>query len=184
MIGAIIGDISESTYEFEGNKDSSVPLFPPHSSYTDDSVMSLATAHAILTGTPYRDAYLEFGRRYPNPMGQYGARFSFWLRQRDPQPYGSWGNGSAMRAGPIGWAFSSLELVLEEAKKSASVSHNHIEGIHGAQAVAAAVWLVRHGKTKEEAQRRGQTLMSVVIIGLMSRRTATTTLTLSRSGVV
>ena len=150
MIGAVIGDISGSTYEFEENKDSSVPLFPPHSSYTDDTVMTMATAHAILTATSYRDAYLDFGRRYPYPMGQYGARFSLWLRQHNPQPYDSWGNGSAMRAGPIGWAFPSLELVLDEAKKSASVSHNHAEGIKGAQAVATAVWLGRHHKTKDE----------------------------------
>ncbi len=150
MIGALIGDISGSTYEFEENKDSSVPLFPPHSSFTDDTVMTVATGHAILTGTSYRDAYVDFGRRYPYPMGQYGARFSQWLRQPDPQPYNSWGNGSAMRAGPIGWAFSSLESALDEAEKSASVSHNHVEGIKGAQAVAAAVWLGRHGKSKAE----------------------------------
>lgn len=150
MIGSVIGDISGSTYEFLENKDSTVELFPRGSSYTDDTVMAIATAHAILSNVSYRDAYLDFGSRYPDPMGAYGMRFALWLRGGGTQPYGSWGNGSAMRAGAIGWAFPSLERVRDEAKASASVSHDHPEGIKGAQAVASAVWLARSGQTKAE----------------------------------
>jgi ADP-ribosylglycohydrolase len=149
MIGSLIGDIAGSTYEFLENKDSTVELFPPGSSFTDDTVMSVATAHAILSGVSYRDAYLDFGTRYPDPMGAYGMRFAQWLRSGG-EPYGSWGNGSAMRAGAIGWGFPSLERISEEAKASASVSHNHPEGIKGAQAIATAVWLAKNGRTVDE----------------------------------
>jgi len=148
MIGAIIGDICGSVYEFRGNKDICVPLFPPGCDYTDDSILTIATAEAVLRKVPYRNAYVKFGRRYPDPMGGYGMRFGVWLEDLDQEPYGSWGNGSAMRVSPIGWAFSDLESVLREAQASAEVSHNHPEGIKGAQAVAACVWLARSEYSK------------------------------------
>jgi ADP-ribosylglycohydrolase len=150
MIGAIIGDISGSTYEFSGNKNIAVPLLPADSNYTDDTIMTVGTATAILSHGDYKRAYLEMGRRYPDPMGGYGIRFSSWLRQPDPPPYDSWGNGSAMRVSPVGWAYPTVEDVLAEAERSAAVSHNHPEGIKGAQATAAAVWLARSGSSKEE----------------------------------
>lgn len=149
MIGAVIGDIAGSFYEFTENKDADVDLFPPDCGFTDDSILTVATASAILNRQPYRDAYLEFGRRFPCPLGGYGIRFGAWLRQQDPEPYNSWGNGSAMRVGPVGWAFDTMETVLAEAGRSAKVSHNHAEGIKGAQATAAAVWMAARGKSKE-----------------------------------
>jgi ADP-ribosyl-[dinitrogen reductase] hydrolase len=150
MIGAIIGDISGSTYEFSANKRISAPLFPLGSDFTDDTVMTIATASAILGGRDYRCAYVDHGHRFPYPMGGYGAGFRSWLREPDPMPYRSWGNGSAMRVSPIGWAFSTLDEVLREAERSAAVSHNHPEGIKGAQATATAIWLARTGSSKEE----------------------------------
>ncbi|MFT3868786.1 MAG: ADP-ribosylglycohydrolase family protein [Nibricoccus sp.] len=150
MIGAIIGDIAGSTYEFEGNKDSSVDLFPPESNYTDDTIMTVATAHAIVRGIGFQEAYLMYGHLYPTPMGGYGSGFRAWLRQENPIPYGSWGNGSAMRVSPIGWASRNLDEALRQAANSASVTHNHPEGIKGAQATVSAIWLARNGKTKRE----------------------------------
>jgi ADP-ribosyl-[dinitrogen reductase] hydrolase len=154
MIGAIIGDIAGSTYEFIGNKDYFASLFPKGSDYTDDTILTIATAHTLLSGLEYRKAYQLFGQKYPDPMGGYGMRFAGWLEAgADAIPYDSWGNGAAMRAGPIGWAFSSLDETLAEAEKSASVSHNHPEGIKGAHATAMATWMARHGKSKTEIRQ-------------------------------
>ena len=150
MIGSIIGDIAGSTYEFTGNKNPCVELFPRGSSFTDDTVMMVATADAILHGGGYGESFRRYGEKYPYPMGGYGTRFSCWLREENPQPYGSWGNGAAMRVAPIGWAFDSLEDAMNEAKKSAIVSHDHPEGIKGAESMVAAIWMARHGKSKEE----------------------------------
>ena len=154
MIGSIIGDIAGSTYEFIGNKDYNVLLFPRGADYTDDSILTVATAHSILTGLDYRRSYQLFGQKYPDPMGGYGMRFAGWLEAgADAVPYNSWGNGAAMRAGPIGWAYASLEETLAIAEKSASVSHNHPEGIKGAQATAMATWMARNGKSKDEIRQ-------------------------------
>jgi len=150
MIGAIIGDIAGSVYEYAGNKDPSVPLFPPGASYTDDSILAVATASAILDQRAYVSAYRQFGHQYPHPMGGYGLGFKQWLMGSDLKPYNSWGNGSAMRVAPVGWAFETLEQTIEEAKRSAEVTHNHMCGITGAQAVAAAIWWARHRKSKNE----------------------------------
>lgn len=148
ILGAIIGDVIGSVYEWNNVKTTDFPLFKKETTFTDDSVLTLATMQALVSGSSYSKAYQEFGRKYPNRG--YGDRFIGWLMEEHPQPYNSWGNDSAMRVSPIGWAFDTLEAVLEEAKKSAIVSHNHPEGIKGAQAVAAAVFLARKGKTKKE----------------------------------
>lgn len=150
MIGSIIGDIAGSIHEFTGNKDPNVDLFPPDAEYTDDSILTLATAEALLTGSGYGDMYLTFGQRYPYPCGGYGVRFAEWLRSEDPMPYNSWGNGSAMRVSPIGFALDTEADVLREAARSAAVTHDHPEGIKGAQATALAVFLARKGASKDE----------------------------------
>jgi ADP-ribosylglycohydrolase len=148
ILGAIIGDIIGSVYEWNNKKSLDFPLFKHETTFTDDSVLTIATMRAILDNEPYAKTYQEFGRNYPNRG--YGERFIWWLMESNPKPYDSWGNGSAMRVSPIGWAFDTLEDVLHEAKKSAEISHNHPEGIKGAQAVATAVYLARKGKSKYE----------------------------------
>ncbi|MFO1437592.1 MAG: ADP-ribosylglycohydrolase family protein [Verrucomicrobiaceae bacterium] len=149
MLGALIGDICGSTYEFRNIKDPGVYLMPAASEITDDSILCCATAEVILQNGDYAEAYWRFGNLYPNPMGGYGARFKEWLRMAGQRPYYSCGNGSAMRVVPVGWAFNSVELVLTEAEKTAAVSHNHPEGIKGAQATALAIFLARQNTPKE-----------------------------------
>jgi ADP-ribosylglycohydrolase len=148
MIGAIAGDVIGSVHEGAGTKTTAFELFQPHSRFTDDTVLTVATAHAILTGAPYQDAYRAFGRLYPD--AGYGSLFRQWLEQPEPRPYNSWGNGSAMRVVPVGLAFGTVEEVLSEAERSAAVTHDHPEGIRGAQAVALAVFLARTGASKRE----------------------------------
>jgi ADP-ribosylglycohydrolase len=151
VIGAIAGDVIGSVHEGAGTKTTSFPLFQPLSRFTDDTVLTVATAHAILTDTSYQQAYHHFGRRYPD--AGYGGMFIEWLVARDPRPYNSWGNGSAMRVVPVGLAFSTVDEVLLEAERSAAVTHDHPEGIRGAQAVALAVFLARSGAPKAEIRR-------------------------------
>jgi ADP-ribosylglycohydrolase len=146
MLGAIAGDIIGSVYEHHPIKTTDFPLFSPRSRFTDDTVMTIAVAEAILRKTDYARMYLKYGRMYPH--AGYGGMFMLWLFSADPQPYNSFGNGSAMRVSPVGLAFSSLEEVLREAKRSAEVTHNHPEGIKGAQAAAATVFLARKGEEK------------------------------------
>jgi ADP-ribosylglycohydrolase len=141
MIGAIAGDIIGSVHEFGATKTKKFPLFVAGSVFTDDSVMTVAVAHAILTDGDYRKSVLDFGRRYP--AAGYGGFFREWLHSPDPKPYNSWGNGSAMRASPVGFAFDTVDEVLREAARSAEFTHNHPEGIKGAQAAALAVFLAR-----------------------------------------
>jgi len=147
MIGAIAGDIIGSVYEHHPIKTKDFPLFHPLSTFTDDTVLTIAVADAILKSRSYRDSIREIGKRYPG--AGYGGSFSHWLHSDDPLPYNSWGNGSAMRVSPVGFAFASEFAVLEEAKKSAEITHNHTEGIKGAQATALAVFLARSGSGKE-----------------------------------
>lgn len=141
MIGAIAGDIIGSVYEADPIKTKDFPLFHPQCRFTDDSVLTIAVARAILTDTDYRRRVWEMGRRYPH--AGYGGTFAGWLGSDDPQPYNSWGNGAAMRVSPVGWAFDSMDAVLREAARTAEISHNHPEGIKGAQAAALAVFLAR-----------------------------------------
>ena len=148
MLGAIIGDIVGSTYEFNGVKNKDFELFPLGSNFTDDTVLTIATADAILNSKFYLDVYRHYPRNYPGRG--YGGRFSGWYKGNDIKPYNSFGNGSAMRVAPVGWAFENMDDVLSEAKRCAEVTHNHPEGIKGAQAIAAAIFLARTGKKKEE----------------------------------
>ena len=160
MLGAIIGDIVGSPYEFDYRniKTKDFPLFSKQSEFTDDTVMTIAVAEALLkVGI---DATLDdirkeviakmqlWGVRYPN--AGYGVRFMRWLTERNPQPYNSWGNGSAMRVSSVGWLYDSLERTLDVAKATADVTHNHPEGMKGAQATAAAIYLARNGKDRPE----------------------------------
>lgn len=149
MIGAIAGDIIGSIYEFNNIKTKEFPLFSKESSYTDDSIMTIAVADWLLHGGDLVKIIQRYGDKYPYPMGGYGGRFGRWLRETNPQPYNSWGNGAAMRVCAVGWYFDSLEETLKIAKETAVVTHNHPEGVKGAQATAAAIFLARNGKTKE-----------------------------------
>lgn len=151
MIGAIVGDVVGSVHEFRPHKSTDFPLLQPRSTFTDDTVLTIATASAILTRQPYGDAYLEFGRRYPRRG--YGGSFHRWLHSSNPKPYGSYGNGSAMRVSPVGLAFDTVERVLAEAGRSAAPTHDHPEGIKGAQAVALAVFRARHRVPKADIRR-------------------------------
>ncbi len=152
MIGAIAGDIIGSIYEARGIKTKDFPLFSEGCRFTDDTVLTVAVAEAILEGSGYRDSIRRIGRRYP--YAGYGGSFNHWLQGEDPSPYNSWGNGSAMRVSPVGFAFSSEEEVLHQARLTAEISHNHPEGIKGAQAAALAVYLARTGCGKEEIRAR------------------------------
>lgn len=153
MIGAIIGDIVGSTYEFHNTHDYNFNIFPVGSSFTDDTVCTIAVADAILKGIPYRDSLLDWCRKYPHPKGAYGASFSHWINSPDPQPYDSFGNGAAMRVSPIGWAFNDPKLTLEESAKSAKCSHSHEEGINGAQTIASAIYLLRKYHNKDSKKQ-------------------------------
>jgi ADP-ribosylglycohydrolase len=154
MLGAIAGDIIGSVYEHQRIKTKDFPLFRAESSFTDDTVLTVAVAAAILSGTPYLTAIRDYGRRYP--QAGYGKTFRSWLLQQDPAPYNSWGNGAAMRVSPVGFAFATENEVLRQAQKTAEVSHNHPEGIKGAQATALAVFLARTGHDKETLRARIQ----------------------------
>lgn len=157
MYGAILGDMIGSPYEFDqGNKTKDFPLFSPNSTYTDDTVMTLAVAEAFLDGgediRKLRSRLIERMRHYGRafPYRGYGAKFVFWLRAWHPKPYGSYGNGSAMRVSSVAWLYEDLETVRAMARLSAEVTHNHPEGIKGAEATAAAIFLARRGRTKAE----------------------------------
>ena len=152
MIGAIAGDIIGSVYEQHHIKTKDFPLFDPHCNFTDDTVLTVAIADAILSGKPYVDSVRRLGRRYPH--AGYGGSFIHWLHTPDAGPYNSWGNGSAMRVSPVGFAFTTEEEVLAQAKATAEITHNHPEGIKGAQATALAVFLARTGRDKETIRSR------------------------------
>ena len=160
MYGAIMGDIVGSVYEWDNIKTKEFPLFVPASRYTDDSAMSIAVAEALLdTMEKSREerrkevawSMQKWGRRYPD--AGYGGRFYDWLYMRNPKPYRSWGNGSAMRASAAGWLFDTLEETREAAADTACVTHDHPEGIKGAEAVAAVIWAARNGWTKQQIRK-------------------------------
>ena len=151
MIGAIAGDIIGSVYEVYPIKTTAFPLFSRHSQFTDDTVLTVAVAHSILKKVDYVTSLKTFGQKYP--YAGYGATFFHWIFSPNSQPYNSWGNGSAMRVSPIGFACDSVEDVLTEAKKSAEVTHNHPEGIKGAQATALSIFLARTGKSREDIRQ-------------------------------
>jgi ADP-ribosylglycohydrolase len=157
MYGAILGDIIGSPYEFDmGDKTKDFPLFSEKSCFTDDTVMTIAVAEAFMGAPDDEDAIRrrliqsmqKWGHRYPS--AGYGVRFCGWLDSKDPQPYNSWGNGSAMRVAPVAWLYNDLDTVRRMARISADVTHNHPEGIKGAEATASAIFLARTGSTKAE----------------------------------
>jgi ADP-ribosylglycohydrolase len=146
MIGAIAGDIIGSVYELTPIKRKEFPLFSKHCIFTDDTVLTVALADSILNDQPYLNKLKEYYRAYP--WAGYGGHFESWANSASTKPYNSWGNGSAMRVSPVGFAYDDLETVLAKAKQSAEVTHNHPEGIKGAQATAAAIFLARTGQKK------------------------------------
>lgn len=158
MIGAILGDIIGSPYEFKPNRSKDFPLFTRDSRFTDDTVMTLAVAQGLMDAGAKADnetvqreivrSMQELGSRYP--QAGYGGRFRRWLYNPDPKPYGSYGNGSAMRVSSVAWLFDNMYSVLHAARLSAEVTHNHPDGVWGAQATAAAIFLARTGKSKDE----------------------------------
>lgn len=150
MLGAMIGDIVGSKYEFNNTFDYDFEMFGGGCDFTDDTICTVAIADAILNGRNYQESLLDWCRRYPSPKGAYGGRFAAWIRSLNPQPYNSFGNGSAMRVSPVAWLFDDLSQVLEEAEKTALPTHNHPEGIKGAKAVAHAIWYFRKSKSSEK----------------------------------
>lgn len=157
MYGAILGDIIGNPYEFDmGNKSKDFPLFSKNSTYTDDTVMTIAVADAFLGASEDEGGIRQrviasmqrFGRLFPR--AGYGGMFRRWLRSDNPQPYGSFGNGSAMRVSSIAWLYDDLDTVRRMARLSADVTHNHPEGIKGAEAAASAIYLARTGSTKAQ----------------------------------
>ena len=176
MLGAITGDTIGSAYEFCNTKDYDFTLFLGDSAYTDDSIMTMAVAYWLLKDKEHsyqglEDIMVEFGHKCPCPMGGYGGGFHTWLFSPESlycfddrygeapyesktgrHPYGSWGNGSAMRVSAVGWFFDTLEETERVAAISAAITHNHPEGIKGAQATAAAIWMARNGHSKEDVR--------------------------------
>ena len=146
MLGAITGDIVGSVYEWNSIKTTDFPLFSPGCRFTDDTVLTCAIAHAILTESDYGEALRQFASEHPRRG--YGGMFRAWVRAGESEPYYSFGNGSAMRVSPVGFAFGTVDEALAEARKSAEVTHNHPEGIKGAQATALAIFLARTGADK------------------------------------
>lgn len=143
MLGAIIGDIVGSRFEFDAVPEEGFELFTDECDFTDDTICTVAIADAILKGRDYKDSLVEWCLRYPNPKGGYGNMFLKWLNEPNHAPQASYGNGSAMRVSPVGWLFDDYNEVLQQAKMSAEVSHCHSEGIRGAQCVATAVYWLR-----------------------------------------
>lgn len=153
MLGAIAGDIIGSVYEGKkswqaGKHPNFEPLFHPSARFTDDTVLTIAVAEGILRGGDLVDIFKDYARSYPG--AGYGGMFRSWAASDDREPYNSWGNGSAMRASPVGFAYDVLDEVLSRARWTAEVTHDHPEGIKGAQATAAAVYLARTGRGKDE----------------------------------
>jgi ADP-ribosylglycohydrolase len=148
MLGAIAGDVIGSVYERHNIKTKDFELFSPESRLTDDSVLTVATMDSIIKDKAFNESYKYWFRKYPH--AGFGGSFINWAMSEDMKPYNSFANGSAMRVSPVGFYYNSLEEVLQKAKESAEVTHNHTEGIKGAKAVAAAIFLAKHGSGKEE----------------------------------
>jgi len=149
MIGAIAGDVIGSRFEFNNVSHPDFELFSDESTFTDDTVLSIATAEAFMGDKNYLAKYQEYFNMYPHGRG-WGGNFAMMASTGKLEPYNSYGNGAAMRVNPIGWCCNSFDATLEEAKKTAAVTHNHPEGIKGAQATAIAMYMARTGATKGE----------------------------------
>lgn len=153
MLGAIIGDIVGSRFEFDEKPTEGFELFTEDCDFTDDTICTVAIADAILNERPYKETLVEWCQRYPNPKGGYGNMFLHWLGERNHLPQASFGNGSAMRVSPVGWLFNDYKELQRQAKQSAEVSHCHQEGIRGAQCIATVIyWLRTCRLTKDEIE--------------------------------
>ncbi|MFI3297683.1 MAG: ADP-ribosylglycohydrolase family protein [bacterium] len=152
MLGAIFGDFVGSKYEFNNIKTTDFELIADDMSITDDSILTIAVADWLLQNSLSKERLISiikaYVKRYPHPIGGYGCSFDRWAKTDDIKPYNSWGNGSAMRVAAVGWAFDTLERTENVAALTAEITHNHPEGIKGAQAVAAAIFMARNGSTK------------------------------------
>ncbi len=148
MIGAIAGDIIGSVYEWHNIKTTEFQWIDPKSIFTDDSVLTIALADSILSDTPYETLLKDYYRRYPH--AGYGGMFHQWARSIESKPYNSFGNGAAMRISPVGFAYSTLDSVMAKAEEFTAITHNHPEGIRGAKATAAAIFLARTGNGKDQ----------------------------------
>ncbi|MCL1492059.1 MAG: ADP-ribosylglycohydrolase family protein [Pseudanabaena sp. Salubria-1] len=148
MLGAIVGDIVGSIYEFNNHRSKDFPLFGVDCKFTDDTVLTIAVADCLMNNGNYTEYIKNYARKYTGRG--YGGRFRQWISSESMEPYNSWGNGSAMRVSAVGFAYNDLEAVMNEAKRSAEVTHNHPEGIKGAQATAVAIFMARKGQSKED----------------------------------
>jgi ADP-ribosylglycohydrolase len=155
VLGAVIGDIIGSVHEFAAPKNTDFPLFQERSFFTDDTVLTVAVADCLLNGASYVDNFHKYANAYPDRG--YGGGFLGWVMSGSRDPYNSWGNGSAMRVSPVGFAYDDLGKVLDESRRSAEVTHNHPEGIKGAQATAMAIFLARQGESKKRIRRAIET---------------------------
>lgn len=151
MLGAITGDIVGSIYEFDNIKTTDFPLFSETCFFTDDSVLTVALAESVMTGESYEKLMRAYYVRYPD--ASYGGGFRRWAQKTTTGPYNSYGNGAAMRISPVGWAYNSLDMVLLKAEEFTAITHNHPEGIKGAQATATAIYLARTGSTKDDIRQ-------------------------------
>ena len=158
MLGAIIGDIAGSRYEFDnltpealGQMGENFEIMSYGCDFTDDTVCTVAVADAVLSGKDYGSALRDWCRRYPAPKGGYGGRFRTWIWSDRPEPYGSFGNGCVMRVSPVGFLFEDERTVAAEARRSSAVTHNHEYALNGAELVATAIFRLRHGAPKETA---------------------------------
>ncbi|MBE7459610.1 MAG: ADP-ribosylglycohydrolase family protein [Zoogloeaceae bacterium] len=156
MLGACIGDIVGSVYEYGNWKSKDFPLFSEKSEFTDDTVCTIAVAESLLDSSDPAAALRSWGRRYPHPKGGYGGRYAVWLKDPKMGPYGSYGNGAAMRVSPAAWLARSLEEALVFARHVTAVTHDHPEGIKGAEATVFAIWLARQGETPGAIRKRIQ----------------------------
>ena len=156
MLGAIAGDVLGSIHEFNPIKKKKFELLNPNCVFTDDTVMTVAVADSLMNDVPYVESLQTWGNNYPS--SGYGGWFNKWIHSEFPKPYNSFGNGSAMRCSSVGWLYDDEDSVLNEAKESAKITHNHPEGIKGAQAVALGVVMGRMGNTKLEIQDRLESL--------------------------
>ncbi len=148
MLGAIVGDIVGSIYEWNNHRSKEFPFFGDGCDFTDDTVLTVAVADCLMHQGNYAEYIKNYAHKYPNRG--YGGRFAQWIHSESMEPYNSWGNGSAMRVSAVGFAYNDLESVMNEAKRAAEVTHNHPEGIKGAQATAVAIYMARRGQSKEQ----------------------------------
>ena len=151
MLGAIAGDTIGSPFEFAPKKNVDFPLFCTHSTFTDDTVLTIAIADILLHDLDIIDTLKEYSRKYPD--AGYGGSYQRWIFSDSREPYNSWGNGSAMRTSPIGFFYNKVSDVLKAARMCAQVTHNHPEGVRGAQATSLCIFLARHGVTKNNIRK-------------------------------